>query len=106
MRHPTTGQELLTVNEMHTDYVVSMDARESEETLRALWSVLYAPENTYLHKWQVGDLVIWDNVALQHGRPAPPADLPRTLRRVTMATLDIADLIPGFTEALAARRLY
>jgi taurine dioxygenase len=102
-RHPTTGQELLSVNQMQTDRIIGLDAPESEETLEALWALLYAPENTYSHHWRVGDLVLWDNIAVQHGRPAPPRDVPRTMRRVTMAEHSVLDLVPGFAEARAAR---
>ena len=103
MRHPTTGQELLSVNEMQTDRIIGLDEPESEETLEALWALLYAPENTYSHQWRVGDLVVWDNIAVQHGRPAPPRHEPRTMRRVTMAEYSVFDLVPGFAEARAAR---
>jgi taurine dioxygenase len=103
MRHPRSGQELLTVNQMQTDRIIGLDEPESEETLRALWALLYAPENTYSHEWRVGDLVVWDNIAVQHGRPAPPRHVPRTMRRVTMAEHTVFDLVPGFAEARAAR---
>jgi taurine dioxygenase len=103
MHHPRSGQELLSVNEMQTDRIIGMDAPESEETLQELWSVLYAPGNTYTHRWRVGDLLIWDNIAVQHGRPAPPPDIPRTMRRVTMAEHSVFDLVPGFAEARASR---
>jgi taurine dioxygenase len=104
MRHPTNGQELLSVNQMQTDRIIGLDAGESEETLEALWALLYAPDNTYSHHWRVGDLVLWDNIAVQHGRPAPPPGVPRTMRRVTMAEHSVFDLVPGFVEARAARR--
>jgi taurine dioxygenase len=103
MHHPRTGQELLSVNEMQTDRIIGMEASESEEALRELWSVLYAPGNTYTHRWRVGDLLIWDNIAVQHGRPAPPRHIPRTMRRVTMAEHSVFDLVPGFAEARASR---
>lgn len=103
LQHPKTGQELLSVNEMQTDRIIGMDGLDSEETLAALWSVLYAPENTYTHRWRVGDLLIWDNIAVQHGRPAPPRDVPRTMRRVTMAEHSVFDLVPGFAQARANR---
>jgi len=35
-----------------------------------------------VHHWQPGDLLLWDNHALQHARPAVGVDQPRTLRRV------------------------
>ena len=104
MRHPTSGQELLSVNQMQTDRIIGLGAGESEETLEALWALLYAPENVYSHHWRVGDLVLWDNIAVQHGRPAPPLGVPRTMRRVTMAEHSVFDLVPGFIEARAARR--
>ena len=103
MRHPTTGQELLSVNEMQTDRIIGLDEPESEETIHALWALLYAPENTYAQQWRVGDLVVWDNIAVQHGRPAPPRHEPRTMRRVTMAEHSVFELVPGFAEARAAR---
>ena len=103
MRHPTTGQELLSVNEMQTDRIIGLDDPESEETIHALWALLYASENTYAHQWRVGDLVVWDNIAVQHGRPAPPRHEPRTMRRVTMAEHSVFELVPGFAEARAAR---
>jgi taurine dioxygenase len=95
---------LLSVNQMQTDRIIGLDEHESEETLEALWALLYAPENTYSHDWRVGDLVLWDNIAVQHGRPAPPPGVPRTMRRVTMAEHSVLDLVPGFAEARAARR--
>jgi taurine dioxygenase len=103
MQHPTSGQELLSVNEMQTDRIIGLDEPDSEETLAALWSVLYAPENVYTHHWRVGDLLIWDNIAVQHGRPAPPRDEARTMRRVTMAEHSVFDLVPGFAQARADR---
>jgi len=103
MRHPTTGQELLSVNEMQTDRIMGLDDPESEETIHALWALLYASENTYAHQWRVGDLVVWDNIAVQHGRPAPARHEPRTMRRVTMAEHSVFELVPGFAEARAAR---
>jgi taurine dioxygenase len=103
MVHPITGQELLSVNQMQTDRIIGMEGTASEETLEALWALLYAPDNTYSHHWRVGDLVIWDNIAVQHGRPAPPRHAPRTMRRVTMAEHSVFDLVPGFAEARAAR---
>jgi alpha-ketoglutarate-dependent 2,4-dichlorophenoxyacetate dioxygenase len=41
-------------------------------------------EFTYSHKWQVGDLVVWDNRATMHrARPSAPNE-PRDVRRTTL----------------------
>jgi len=43
----------------------------------------------YRHRWRVGDLVIWDNLATMHrGRPYDDTVHRRELRRVT--TLDLS----------------
>lgn len=39
------------------------------------------PETTYVHEWSVGDLIVWDNLALAHARPPFDSSEPRTLRR-------------------------
>jgi hypothetical protein len=35
------------------------------------------------HRWKTGDLVLWDNIALQHSRGAGPIDGRWRLRRTT-----------------------
>jgi taurine dioxygenase len=45
---------------------------------------LYAPGNRYEHHWEPGDLVVWDNVGLQHARGAVGRGAPRTLRRIVI----------------------
>ncbi|MFI5042969.1 MAG: TauD/TfdA dioxygenase family protein, partial [Acidimicrobiales bacterium] len=78
LRHPVTGDEVLYVNEMQTDRIVGLDAARSEDLLQRLRAILYDGSNTYSHDWSVGDIVVWDNVALQHARPIPPPAVPRT----------------------------
>ena len=39
----------------------------SEALLRELFGCLYSPANVFEHRWEDGDLVIGDNIALQHG---------------------------------------
>ncbi len=88
-RHPTTGAPYLFVSELHTRRVVGAHVVDSTTVLDALEDHLYAPDNQCLHQWATGDLVVWDNLALQHGRPAPDAsrgatasERVRRLRRV------------------------
>jgi taurine dioxygenase len=97
MRHPRSGRPILYVSEMQTDRIAELSADEGEALLQQLFAALYAPDNVYEHRWRAGDLLIWDNLALQHGRKAP--DLPRTLRRVTLARRGLAELVPGFRTA-------
>jgi alpha-ketoglutarate-dependent taurine dioxygenase len=67
--HPRTGATILNASENHTKEIVGLSEPESDELLEQLFAHLYRPENTYEHAWRTGDLVIWDNLALQHARP-------------------------------------
>lgn len=83
MRHPRTGDTMLYVCEQQTRRIVELPQAESDELLDALFAHLYRPEVILGHHWRTGDLVIWDNQLVQHGRPfvesAGPA---RTLRKI------------------------
>jgi taurine dioxygenase len=98
--HPRTGETVLFVCEQQSDRIIDMDPDASEAILEQLFSDLYAPDNLYVHRWKVGDLVLWDNVAVQHGRPAMAKDAPRTLRRVTIAERSLEDLVANLAELL------
>ena len=82
MRHPRTGEPVLFVGQMQTDSIVGLDEHASEALLAELWSELYVPANVYTHRWSVGDLVVWDNLAVQHARDNVALGSGRTLRRV------------------------
>jgi taurine dioxygenase len=85
LTHPVTGARILYVTAMQTDSIVGLADDESEALLEQLWGELYAPGNVYEHEWQVGDLLVWDNLALQHARGAVTGR--RTLRRVPVGTV-------------------
>lgn len=81
--HPTSGREILAVWEQQTDAIDGYDEQDSTELIEALFAHLYRPENTLAIAWRPGRLIVWDNRALQHGRPrVAVADGARTLRRV------------------------
>ena len=85
---PVSGQTSLVVDSLFMDKIVDMDFDESEALRAELHTYLYDPSNVYRHDWAVGDLVIWNNVALQHSRPPLQAETgERTHRRVS-GTID------------------
>jgi len=76
------GRPLLFVNELMTDSIVELPAKEGEALLQQLLAYLEDPTVIYLHRWQPGDLMVWDNLSLQHGRRPFPEGAPRSLRRL------------------------
>lgn len=85
-RHPATGEPILYVTQLQTSAILGMTGEESEALIEELFSHLYAPENVRAHYWRKGDLVVWDNLALQHARADVGASVERTLQRVSIGT--------------------
>jgi taurine dioxygenase len=83
--HPETGELILYVNRLMTDHIEGLSAAASEELLDDLIRYVQADSNVYAHRWQVGDLLIWDNRLLQHGRAPFGETQGRTLRRVPVS---------------------
>jgi taurine dioxygenase len=89
--HRDDGREILAVWQQHTDAILPLPPEESTALIEDLYRHLYRPEHTYVHRWQRGDLLVWDNHALQHGRPDVGVAELRTLRRVAVgAAQDLA----------------
>ncbi len=74
----------------HTVRIMELPIAESDALLEELFAYLYAPENIYTHDWREGDLVVWDNITVQHCRPAPN-DRARTLRRYEVSDIDLTE---------------
>jgi taurine dioxygenase len=64
--HPVTGRKCLFVNEAHTSRVVGLPEAEGTALLGRLCAHIIKPEFRIEHQWRVGDLLMWDNVAVQH----------------------------------------
>ncbi|HZP28337.1 MAG TPA: TauD/TfdA family dioxygenase, partial [Acidimicrobiia bacterium] len=82
VEHPETGRPILYVNRLMTDSIVGLDEDASERLLDELMTYFEGPDVRYEHTWQLHDLVVWDNVSLQHGRTEFPPTERRCLRRV------------------------
>lgn len=82
-RHLRTGTTMLYASQMMTKRIVELRPAESEALLDEVFAHLYSPQNTLEVAWHDGDLVLWDNIALQHARPNVTVEGPvRTLRKV------------------------
>jgi alpha-ketoglutarate-dependent taurine dioxygenase len=99
--HPRNGRTALFVSQQVTLDLVGVEPDENEEILEALFAHLYAPENILTHQWRTGDLVIWDNLAVQHARGTVALEGPeRTLRKVfgPMGTKGTMNLRPTYSK--------
>lgn len=82
-RHPRTGRTMLFVCPFSTREIVGLTPEESAQLLGELFDHLCRPDLIWEHEWCEGDLLVWDNLAVQHARPTVEAEGPiRTLRKV------------------------
>jgi taurine dioxygenase len=105
-RHPRTGRLVLYVSQQMTREIVGLPHDVSESLLGELFEHLYAPSNVIVHEWRTGDLVVFDNLAVQHSRGNVERDGPaRTLRKVIApAPSDLSDADrPTFAGAQGRR---
>jgi taurine dioxygenase len=83
--HPITGEPVLFVTELQTARVEGLAKAESDALLARLFAAIYDPAEVYEHVWRPGDFLLWDNLALQHGRADQAATRRRRLRRMVGA---------------------
>ena len=98
--HRSTGDPILAVWEQQTDAVLPLADDEGDELVRELFAHLYRPAHVMVHQWQPGDLLVWDNHALQHARPEVGSQPRRVLRRVCVG---VAPDLSIFAARMAER---
>jgi len=93
--HFGTGGAFLFAPEMTTDSIVGLPERESEAIIAEVFDLLYDDTNVLEHIWCIGDLVIWNNVAVVHAHADHSWADRLVLQRVTLGTTASVDLFPG-----------
>ncbi len=83
-RHPSTREPALFVNPGFTTHIVGMSRIESDNLLKLLFEHCTQPEFAYRHRWQSGDVVMWDNRATMHYAIDDYGNVKRRMRRVTV----------------------
>jgi alpha-ketoglutarate-dependent 2,4-dichlorophenoxyacetate dioxygenase len=81
--HPGSGRKVLFVG-VHARQIIGLSTAESRLLLADLLEHATQRERVYVHKWQVGDLVMWDNRATVHRGRRFDLSERRELRRTTV----------------------
>jgi alpha-ketoglutarate-dependent 2,4-dichlorophenoxyacetate dioxygenase len=87
----------------HACEIVGMPTGEARALIRDLLERATRPELVYTHRWQPGDLVMWDNrCTLHRGRPWNEDKYRRVMHRTTVAGEGpTAPDVPGATVSRA-----
>jgi taurine dioxygenase len=81
--HPYTNRPLLFVNAGYTTRILGLTTRESRSLLALLFDQLRDPAFHVRHRWQLGDVVMWDEHSTLHMGPHDFHPQHRRLTRVT-----------------------
>jgi alpha-ketoglutarate-dependent taurine dioxygenase len=96
--HHRTARPILYINEAQTGRFNELGRSESDALLEELFTILYAPAAIFTHHWRPGDLLIFDNWTVQHGRPSLESATTRHIQRVSVADVGGDDMLPGFLD--------
>lgn len=83
--HPDTREKILYLNAAYEIELVGIPWETGSRLIADLHGHLHRLEFRYEHHWRAGDLVLWDNQATLHHRPAFAPSVRRVLKRVTLA---------------------
>jgi len=78
---PRTGRRALFLGRRPNSYVIGLAVPESEALLDALWAHATKPQFAMCHAWQVGDVLMWNNLCVLHRRDPFDASSRRVMHR-------------------------
>lgn len=94
--HPETGRRSLYFDPGKILFIEGAEADESDDLIDELTTYMIQPNGEYRHRWQVGDIVIWDNRCSYHKAAGDyPPEQDRIHWRVSIKT-------PAAEDQLAA----
>ncbi len=85
--HPVTGRRALYLGRRRdwpSNYILGMSNEESERLLDRLWEHATQAKYAWCHKWQLGDVILWDNRCTMHYRGEVDATQARVLYRTVI----------------------
>jgi taurine dioxygenase len=64
--HPETGTKAVWFHKSKTERIIGMEPQETQDFLEELLKDVVKPEFSFVHEWQVGDMLIIDNRSSLH----------------------------------------
>jgi taurine dioxygenase len=100
--HPVSGKTALYLGRKGphpSSYILELDEDESLNVMGRLWEHATQPDFVWTHKWQLGDLLIWDNRCVKHHRTKVDPTQARVLHR---ALIKGEPVVSAWNEVAAA----
>ena len=101
LTHPITGRKGLYANPGYAMRINELPQKDSDETLEFLFAHQTRPEYRYANRWEVGDLLMWDNMRTIHNAVADyRADEPRLIKRCQVMATRFLENVPAAGRAV------
>lgn len=85
IEHPESGKKALTISPANVDCIVGMPRPESDALLAELIEHVLQPQFRYVHQWNHGDMILWDNRRTLHQAFGWSPGVKRRAFRTTLA---------------------
>ena len=79
VEHPVSGKKSLYVNAGFTHKILGLSKTKSDALLARLFTHVAREEFVHTHRWNEGDVVLWDNFSVQHKAIGNYSDAQRRL---------------------------
>jgi taurine dioxygenase len=83
-----TGRRALYLGRRHNSYIKGLSLADSEALLDRLWAHATQARFTLCHRWRVGDVLMWNNLAVLHRRDPFDASARRIMHRTQIKGVD------------------
>jgi len=80
-----TGRKVLNISPWHAQSIAGRDNPEGDALLREVIDHSIRSERAYFHKWEEGDMVLWDNWRMMHCAAGVPSGELRQMGRTTIS---------------------
>lgn len=92
--HPVTGKKSLFLDPTTTIGIEGMPDDAALALVDRLVTACTQPHQVYKHRWQVGDVILWDNALTMHRRDEYESAQRRFLKRTTISLPEEQHIIP------------
>lgn len=73
--HPVTGKRALYVSSGFTAGLEGLSEKTNKDVMAELFAFIERPQHVHVHRWQEGDILLWDNRTLIHrASETPPGE--------------------------------
>jgi len=101
--HPENDMPVLALSPATTKEIIGLPKEEADELFDLLCKHVTSEENAYVHQWQPGDVVLWDNWRMLHRAYGHAKRYPRVMNSLPiLGTMRLGRIVKEGIETAEA----